>query len=271
MRWFESIDLTCERVGAGFWAEPFNAFTGLLFAVAALLIAWRARGAGVFSPSAAGLVALGVALGAATFLTHTLARQWTEHLTNGVAAMLVLAALAVALVRFFGLSRAVVLYLLVLFAAMSGLAAVFLPSEGLDGHAVLVPAVVVLLGFATVLRLWGRHALAVLAQPKNRGIAAAYGPALRVAAEARREAGQRLLTAAVALTLALLLSSVDGEMCESLPVSLHFLSHVAAAGALYLVLEAVILSGALARPGPRAGADSAASEDEHQGHEERGR
>jgi hypothetical protein len=270
VRWFDSIDLTCERLGAGFWAEPLNAITALFFCAVALAVGFRARNEGGLSPSAKVLIGLGLVLGAASFLTHTLARQWTEYATNAAAAVLVVAALAVALVRFFGLSRAVVVYLVALFAVMSGLAAIFLPSEGLDGHAVLVPAVAVLLVFAGVLRLWGRHALAVLDQPKNRAIALAHGPVFRVAAEARREAGQRLLMAAVALTLALLLSSVDGEMCDSLPISLHFLSHVAAAGALYLVLDAVVLSGALARPGTAAIGPSP-REGEHEGHEERGR
>lgn len=270
MRWFDSIDLTCERTDASFWAEPLNASTSLLFVLASLFIAWRAYRSVDLTPAAITLAGLGVATGAASFLTHTLARQWTEVASTGVTAVFIGAALAVALVRFFGLSRAVVLYLVGLFGVMSGLAAIFLPSEGLDGHAVLVPAVAVLLVVAAALRLWGRHVLAVLEHPKNRAIAAAFGAMMRAAAEARRDAGRQFLMAAVALTLALLMSSVDGQMCDSLPLSLHFLSHVSAAVAMVLVLDAVVRSGALARPIASA-EGSTGQESEHEGHEERGR
>jgi hypothetical protein len=270
VRWFDSIDLTCERTDASFWAEPWNAGTSLLFVLASLFVAWRAYRAGELTPAAIILSGFGVATGVSSFLTHSLARQWTEVATMGVTAIFVGAAMAVALVRFFGLSRAVVLYVVALFGVMSGLAAIFLPSEGLDGHAVLVPAVVVLLVVVAALRLWGRHALAVLEQPKNRAVVAAFGPTMRAAAEARRNAGRQLLMAAVALTLALLMSSVDGQMCDSLPLSLHFLSHLSAAVAMVFVLDAVLRSGALARP--IGSADSSTGhESEREGHEERGR
>ena len=34
------IDIYCERLGPGFWAEPLNATSNLAFIVSATLLAW---------------------------------------------------------------------------------------------------------------------------------------------------------------------------------------------------------------------------------------
>ncbi len=74
------IDLYCERIGPGFWAEPANALTNLAFPV----VAWaswrmiRRSGTGSIGPS--WLVALVISIGIGSFLFHTFATGWAQVL-----------------------------------------------------------------------------------------------------------------------------------------------------------------------------------------------
>ena len=74
------IDLYCERVGPGLWAEPLNALTNLAFLVAAWISWSMVRD----SPSRSGdvtvLIALMVAIGIGSGLFHTLATTWARVL-----------------------------------------------------------------------------------------------------------------------------------------------------------------------------------------------
>lgn len=63
----QAVDLYCERLGAGLWAEPINALSNLAFLIGALVL-WRAP--------AARLPAILLALvGAGSFVFHTWATQ----------------------------------------------------------------------------------------------------------------------------------------------------------------------------------------------------
>ena len=74
------IDIYCERIGPGLWAEPFNALTNLAF-FAAALGSWRliqhsphrSYGMGV-------LVALVASIGIGSALFHTFATKWAQFL-----------------------------------------------------------------------------------------------------------------------------------------------------------------------------------------------
>jgi hypothetical protein len=46
MNWSEPVDLYCERVSAGFWAEPVNALANAAFLLAAgiAFVRWRRAG-----------------------------------------------------------------------------------------------------------------------------------------------------------------------------------------------------------------------------------
>lgn len=77
MTWFEPIDNYCERLDAGFWAEPLNAFSNAAFIVAGLLLLaqWRQ------SPRTLSglLLTLNVlVIGLGSFLFHTFANRWSE-------------------------------------------------------------------------------------------------------------------------------------------------------------------------------------------------
>ncbi|MGZ9811084.1 ceramidase domain-containing protein [Pseudoroseicyclus sp. H15] len=74
MDWSEQIDIYCERLGPGLWAEPLNAVTNLAFVLAALLLWPRSRGQG----PAMLLCAILFVIGIGSFLFHTFATQWAS-------------------------------------------------------------------------------------------------------------------------------------------------------------------------------------------------
>lgn len=74
------IDLYCERLGPGLWAEPINAFTNLSFLFAAYA-GWRiAARHQSLSPSSYVLITLMVAIGIGSGLFHTFATRWAQIL-----------------------------------------------------------------------------------------------------------------------------------------------------------------------------------------------
>lgn len=74
------IDLYCERLGPGLWAEPLNATTNLSFLIAAWLV-WRlAKQRQLLSPVVLLLIALIAAIGIGSGLFHTYATTWSRIL-----------------------------------------------------------------------------------------------------------------------------------------------------------------------------------------------
>jgi len=74
------IDLYCERLGPGLWAEPINAFTNLAFLVAAF-VSWRlADQHKLLSGDTWVLIGLMTAIGIGSGLFHTFANSWSQVL-----------------------------------------------------------------------------------------------------------------------------------------------------------------------------------------------
>jgi len=74
------IDLYCERLGPGLWAEPLNALTNLGFLVAALASWQLARRSESRDGSLGSLIALIVAIGVGSAMFHTFATGWARVL-----------------------------------------------------------------------------------------------------------------------------------------------------------------------------------------------
>ncbi|MEO0670119.1 MAG: ceramidase domain-containing protein [Pseudomonadota bacterium] len=72
MELLREIDGYCERLGAGYWAEPVNAVTNAAFVIAAIWM-WR-RSGGV--PMARALSVVLFAIGVGSYLFHTHAQVW---------------------------------------------------------------------------------------------------------------------------------------------------------------------------------------------------
>lgn len=73
------IDLYCERIGQGFWNEPLNALTNIVF-IAAAFYAWRVlKTRGSSDRWETGVVCLAGLIGIGSFLFHTFATTWAAQ------------------------------------------------------------------------------------------------------------------------------------------------------------------------------------------------
>lgn len=197
------IDLYCERVGAAFWAEPFNALSNIGFLVAALLLYSRAR-AGRGVPRDVALLALLIALvGLGSFVFHTVATVWAGWLD----------------VLF------IELYIYVYLARFLACAARWR----------WLPVLAALIGFALFER-----ALTGLFAPGSLNGSYRYLPALIALAamaayawRARPAAGALLAAATLLLCVSLVLRTVDMALCDINSFGTHFLWHLLNAAMLY--------------------------------------
>lgn len=69
--WFTPVNVYCERVDTGWWAEPINALSNLAFLMAGLFILMHQR------KPARLLGGLIILIGVCSFLFHTIANQFT--------------------------------------------------------------------------------------------------------------------------------------------------------------------------------------------------
>lgn len=76
MDWSRAIDSYCERLGPGFWAEPWNAVTNAAFVIAAVVAYIVAARRGAVDWPIAVLVVITVLVGIGSFLFHTVATLW---------------------------------------------------------------------------------------------------------------------------------------------------------------------------------------------------
>lgn len=201
------LDLYCERLGPGLWAEPVNAVTNAAFFVAAWFL-WRDAGRqGATAPESALLIALIVAIGVGSTVFHVLATAWAYWLD-------LVPILVFQITFLWSYARRVIGWPA---AAAAAFAAAFLVvtlysrqfPEVLNGSLTYAPAIVVLLALGAYHRMSGRP-----------------GPWL-------------LAAAAGVFTVSLCLRTVDAAVCPALPVGTHFLWHLLNALVLYLCARAV--------------------------------
>ena len=206
------IDLYCERLGPGIWAEPINALTNLAFFLAGWL-AWR-HSSRIPEARQDRLLVLIIAtipiVGVGSFVFHTLATRWAEWVDVIPILLFMLLYLWLIATRFFSLSKPASLLALLLFcAATFGLEAV-VPREFLWGGAMYLPTLAVLV---TV------------------GILA---PNLH--AQARRSFHIAVILFLTSYTM----RSLDQPLCNTLPFGTHFLWHLLNALLLYLLVRAAL-------------------------------
>jgi hypothetical protein len=201
------VDLYCERLGPGLWAEPLNAFSNIAFFIAAWLALRLARKAGGVGWRAGLLIALLFAIAIGSTLFHTLATGWAE-----IADTAPILLYEIAFIRLY--ARGVI-----------GLPA---PREAVLTGAFL--ACVVLAGMAP-------------AGPLNGSVS--YLPAFAFLAglgvyhaRAGRKMRWALLAAAGLFALSLAFRSLDMAVCAAFPYGLHYMWHLLNAAVLYLSFAA---------------------------------
>ncbi len=206
--WGAAVDIYCERLGPGFWAEPVNALTNLAF-LAAAAWGWRLAGKrGARSPAVALIAALAALVGLGSFLFHTFATRWAGLADVAPIGVFCLAYLFVGLRRFFGLSPLQVAGLAVAAGALLWVTPGLLP-PWLRGSAMYLPALAALVLTAVAL------------------------------AAARHPAFVPVAAATVTLVASLGFRIADPLVCGALPLGTHFLWHLLNGVVFALLLDAL--------------------------------
>lgn len=210
----------CERLGPGYWAEPFNAVTNLAFFVAAFA-AWRLwRRAGRGDRAVLALIALVALIGAGSFLFHTAPARWTALADVIPIQLFAFGYFWLAMRRFVRLGAvagavATAAFVIASFALQRWLAPLLPP--GARGSAAYASFVVALFATAWLAR---RRA--------GEGPAEAAAPALALAG--------------AVFALSLTLRSIDQAVCPALPVGTHFVWHLLNAVVVFVLLRGAIMA-----------------------------
>lgn len=217
MDWTAPIDIYCERLGPGLWAEPVNAITNVAFMIAAVL-AWREAGRlGRRGGWVTVLCALGFSIGIGSTLLHTFAQTWAGIADVVPILLFILTYLFAASHYLFGLRWAIAIP-----AALGAFGLALLTRSGilmlatreeLNGSQGYVPALALLAGSAVI--------LAVMRKPAALLIAAAAG----------------------VFMLSMLARIVDMHLCDVFPIGTHFFWHLLNGTMIGLLLFALIRHG----------------------------
>lgn len=216
MDWNAPVDIYCERLGPGFWAEPVNAITNLAFLLAAAA-AWIAAGrAGRREPLTVAMILFGAIVGIGSFLFHTFATRWSGLADTLPILWFILFYLYLTARRYLRLPVWASLATPLLFL---GFAILFrnlwrAAAPSLNGSEGYFPVLVALVAFGALLA-WLRH-------PVARWLFAAAG------------------VFAVSLTF----RSLDHAVCDALPLGVHFFWHCFNGLLFWIVMFAFIRHGA---------------------------
>jgi hypothetical protein len=216
MGWTQAVDIYCERLGPGLWAEPLNAVTNLSFFVAAWL-AWRsAKARGRLDAPTRWLIFVTACVGVGSTLFHTFAQRWAGAADVIPILIFIVSYFGLSVWRYFGAGRAE--------AAALAVAFVF---------------------FANGLRASARGALPDALQPTI-----GYLPALlllgicgALLALRRHPAAGWLLGAAALFMLSLTFRSTDMPLCDAWPSGTHFMWHLLNGAVLGTLLFAWLRHG----------------------------
>ncbi len=206
------IDIYCERLEPGLWAEPLNALTNLAFLIAAFFAYLCARKNNKHTDLTVKiLITLLFMIGLGSLNFHLLASK-SAMLSDVIPILLYQIAFIVSYAYFvMKMNPLQTAILFILFMASSAVMDM-VPADILNGSVSYFPALIFLFGFG----MWHR-----------------------------RNVGQSpyiLLTATLTFMLSLTFRSVDMAFCSVWPIGTHFMWHVLNGVVLYLTTRAYIIS-----------------------------
>lgn len=204
------VNLYCERIDPGFWAEPANAFTNIGFAVAAWFI-WRiAVHKQAQAPSIVAITGVIVAISIGSFLFHTMATPLTRWLDVIPIFVFQLLYIGFYTRRVIHLPVAAIGILLFLFLAAAVYGRQF--PHLINGSLVYAPALLVVF----VLGMYHYQ---------------------------KQKVGRSLLLSAASIfLLSIFFRSIDNMICTQFVLGTHFLWHILNALVIYLAMRALIVN-----------------------------
>lgn len=205
---FDYLPQYCERSQPGLLGEPVNTLSNLAFFLAARLL-WRSP-AWQGGPARRMLVGLVALIGAGSVLWHAIAQPWALWFDVLPIALFMGAYLWVFLRHVAQLARPRAAALFAAFLTVEAALAPLLPPDLLNGVGFYLPGLVALFAMSA----W----LAALGRREGRAFAQAAC----------------LFAAAIAARL------LDWPLCEILPMGSHFLWHLLAAAALFVLVRATV-------------------------------
>jgi hypothetical protein len=217
MNWSEPVDLYCERIGAGFWAEPVNAVTNAAFLLAAGIAFVRWRRAGARDWPTLVLIIVLVAIGLGSFAFHSLATRGAVYLDVIPIAVFIYGYLLLALRRFLALPWRATIELLVVFFAASRVLPYLANPGALNGSLDYLPALGAILILVWFVPLKVRPAIWL---------------------------------AAIVFVVSLAFRTMDQAVCPAFPLGTHFIWHLLNATVLLVLLDAAISFNSRAAPEP---------------------
>ena len=204
------MDLYCERLGPGLWAEPINASSNLTFFIAAWAIWHLAQVRQTLSRSVWLLIALVVAIGTGSLLFHTFATSWARFLELSPILIFKLLFLWIYSRQIAGMGCGSSVILCLGFVVVAHFGAQF--PHVLNGSVRYAPALLLLLGMGFYHHLRGK---------KERGL---------------------LLVAVGVLSLSLVFRTIDNGVCPYFTPGTHFLWHLLNSVVLYFLLRGVVVN-----------------------------
>ena len=201
---FKSIDIYCERLDIGIWAEPINAVTNVAFILASIFMWLRCKNL----VEGRVLSFLLFSIGCGSFLFHTFAQTWAAILDVAAILIFILTYIFIANRSFLAWSKMVSLLGVILFFPYQLLLANILSNIQFFGSSVqYIPVAILIFIYSGLLR------------------------------KTEPNLSRGLLIGAAILCLSIVFRIIDEPLCSILSVGTHFVWHILNAIMLSWMIE----------------------------------
>ena len=201
---FKSIDIYCERLDIGIWAEPINAVTNVAFILASIFMWLRCKN----MVEGRVLSFLLFSIGCGSFLFHTFAQTWAAILDIAAILIFILTYIFIANRSFLAWSKMVSVFGVILFFPYQLLLANILSNIQFFGSSVqYIPVAILIFIYSGLLR------------------------------KTEPNLSRGLLIGAIILCLSIVFRIIDEPLCSILSVGTHFVWHILNAIMLSWMIE----------------------------------